>query len=65
MKYAIASLIAGLSANEVNAQIGFLETKKAFCHYTEDMSDFNKPRMLFDLDQVGADDNPVRFKLKM
>jgi hypothetical protein len=72
MKYTIASLIASLYASEVKAQFdldfdffNFFDTKKAWCHYAEDMRDWSKPRMLFDLFQTGPDESPQSFKFKM
>ena len=72
MKYTIASLIACLSANEANAQWGYgghwshgRTEKYARCHYTEDMSDWSKARMMFDLNQRGSDAMPYSFRIKM
>ena len=35
------------------------------CHFYEEYEDWSKPRMLFKLLQVGADDDPYLTKLKM
>ena len=76
MKYTIASLIAYLSANEANAQRryggywghyyhNFHQIKQARCHYTEDYYDWYKPRMLIELNQIGPDEDPQKFELKL
>ena len=71
MKYTLTSLIAYLSANEVNAQWGYdafysgywdyyyyYEIKWAKCHYYEDYYDWYKPRFMVELSQIGPDNDP-------
>ena len=64
MKYTLTSLIAYLSANEVNAQWGYngfysgYDIKWAKCHYAEDYYDWYKPRFMVELSQIGPDNDP-------